>query len=159
MYKQCQKLFVWFLQNTPFALLAIHSNMYCVHKLIKHSIPILCFFTISNIELMSWWSMAHKTYSMVYNFVEICAELPVCNDIPCDSSDYSVSDIFWFFLFMVHGGGVTFISVGILKIPMTAYDMHHRWVSSKKNQHITLNTCIAKDLVVMLCLSVRSKHE
>ena len=39
-----------FLQNAPFAFLAIHVNRYCVHKLIKHSISVLCFFTISNIE-------------------------------------------------------------------------------------------------------------
>ena len=32
--------------------------------------------------------------NMVYDFIEICAKLPMCNDIPCDSPDYSVADIF-----------------------------------------------------------------
>ena len=35
--------------------------------------------------------MSHKAYSMVYYFIEMCVKLPMCNDIPCDSSDYIVA--------------------------------------------------------------------
>ena len=37
-----------------------------------------------------------------------------------------------FFIFMVHGSRVTLISIVISKIPVTAYDMQHRRISSRK---------------------------
>ena len=43
--------------------------------------------------------MSYNANNMVYYFIEICAKLPMCNDIPCDSSDYSVANIFWLFLY------------------------------------------------------------
>ena len=48
--KQRQKCYVRFLQNTPIALLMIYLNKYCVHKLIKHSNPVLCCLTISSTD-------------------------------------------------------------------------------------------------------------
>ena len=45
--------------------------------------------------------MSHNAKNMVYYLIEICAKLPMCNDIPCDSSDYSVADKFVFFF--IHG--------------------------------------------------------
>ena len=44
--------------------------------------------------------MSHNANNKVYYFIEICAKLPMYNDIPCDSPDYTVADIFWFF---IHG--------------------------------------------------------
>ena len=41
----------------------------------------------------------HIANNMVYYFIEICDKLPIFNDIPYDSSDYSVADMFWFFLY------------------------------------------------------------
>ena len=50
----------------------------------------------------------------------------MCDDIPCDSSNSSVADIFWIFLYswyMVYSI-VALISIVVLKIPMTAYMWH-----------------------------------
>ena len=45
--------------------------------------------------------MSHKAY-MVYYFIEICAKSPVRNDIPCNSSDYTVL-LIYFEIFFIHG--------------------------------------------------------
>ena len=86
-----------------FIYISLFDN-HCTHRLQNLKCkgrlpPVLCFFTISNKEHRSWWSMSHNANNMVCNFIEICAKLPMCNGIPCDSPDYSVADTLWFFLY------------------------------------------------------------
>ena len=109
---QCKKNNVkkaWcpFLQSAPFALLAIHLNKYCVHKLIKHNISVLCFFTISNIEHRSCdqcrtnhtvWSIISLKY--VPNYLCVMTSLWFFRLQCCWY-------ILIFSLFIVHGSGVT----------------------------------------------------
>ena len=54
--------------------------------------------------------MSNKAYSMICSFIELCANSPVCNDIPCDSTDCRVTGIFLSLsLFMVQASKVALI--------------------------------------------------